>query len=77
MSWFDTRIAARLLAVAAIAALMAGCFQPMYAERGPNGDSALRDKLQGVEVPPLNLPNGSREARPQLSWSRLSIRCRR
>ena len=63
MSWFDTRIAARLLAVAAIAALTAGCFQPMYAERGPNGDSALRDKLQGVEVPPLNLPNGSREAR--------------
>ena len=63
MSWFDTRIGARLLAVAAIAALTAGCFQPMYAERGANGDSALRDKLQGVEVPPLNLPNGSREAR--------------
>ncbi len=63
MSWFDTRIAARLLAVAAIAALTAGCFQPMYAERGPDGGSALRDKLQGVEVPPLNLPNGSREAR--------------
>jgi LPS-assembly lipoprotein len=63
MSWFDTRIAARLLAVAAIAALTAGCFQPMYAERSPDGSSALRDKLQGVEVPPLNLPNGSREAR--------------
>lgn len=63
MSWFDTRIVARLLAVAAIAALTAGCFQPMYAERGPDGGSALRDKLQGVEVPPLNLPNGSREAR--------------
>ena len=28
------RIAARLLAVAALAALTAGCFQPMYAERG-------------------------------------------
>jgi LPS-assembly lipoprotein len=63
MSWFDTRIAARLLAVAVLAALTAGCFQPMYAERGPDGGSALRDKLQGVEVPPLNLPNGSREAR--------------
>jgi LPS-assembly lipoprotein len=63
MSWFDTRIVARLLAVAAIAALTAGCFQPMYAERGPDGGSALRDKLQGVEVPPLNLPKGSREAR--------------
>lgn len=63
MSWFNTRIAARLVAVAALAALTAGCFQPMYAERGPDGDSALRSKLQGVEVPPLNLPNGSREAR--------------
>lgn len=63
MSWFDTRIAARLAVVAALAAVTAGCFQPMYAERGPNGTPGLRDKLQGVEVPPLNLPNGSREAR--------------
>ena len=32
MSLARTRIAARLLAVAALAALTAGCFQPMYAE---------------------------------------------
>lgn len=63
MSWFDKRIAARLAVIAALAAVTAGCFQPMYAERGPNGTPGLRDKLQGVEVPPLNLPNGSREAR--------------
>jgi LPS-assembly lipoprotein len=63
MSWFDTRLVARLVAVAALAALTAGCFQPMYAERGPSGEPALRAKLQGVEVPPLSLPNGSREAR--------------
>lgn len=63
MSWFDTRIAARLLAVAALAALTAGCFQPMYGERNAEGGSLLREKLQGVEVPPLNVPNGSREAR--------------
>lgn len=63
MSWFDKRIAARLAVVAALAAAVAGCFQPMYAERGLNGEPALREKLQGVEVPPLNLPNGSREAR--------------
>lgn len=63
MSWFDTRIAARLAVVAALAAVTAGCFQPMYAERGPNGSPGLRDKLRAVEVPPLNLPNGSREAR--------------
>ncbi len=63
MLWFDKRIAVRLIAVASLAAVTAGCFQPMYAERGPNGSPGLRDKLLGVEVPPLNLPNGSREAR--------------
>lgn len=63
MSWFKTRIVARLAVVAALAALTAGCFRPMYAERAPDGGSALREKLLGVEVPPLNLPNGSREAR--------------
>ena len=63
MLWFDKRIAARLAVVAALAAAVAGCFQPMYAERGLNGEPALREKLQGVEVPALNVPNGSREAR--------------
>jgi len=62
MSLASTRIAARLLVVAALAALTAGCFQPMYAERS-DGTPALREKLMGVEVPPLNYPNGSREAR--------------
>jgi LPS-assembly lipoprotein len=58
-----TRIAARLLAVAALAALTAGCFQPMYAEHS-DGTPALREKLMGVELPPLeNTPNSSREAR--------------
>src|SRR5205814_311412 len=62
MSLARTRIVARLLAVAALAALTAGCFQPMYAEH-TDGTPALREKLMGVEVPPLNYPNGSREAR--------------
>ena len=56
------RIAARLLAVAALAAPTAGCFQPMYAEHS-DGTPALREKLMGVELPPLNVPNSSREAR--------------
>src|SRR5438552_3437631 len=34
----------------------------MYAEH-TDGTPALREKLMGVEVPPLNYPNGSREAR--------------
>jgi LPS-assembly lipoprotein len=62
MSLAKIRIAARFLAVAALAALTAGCFQPMYAERG-DGNPALREKLMGVEVPPVDKPNASREAR--------------
>jgi LPS-assembly lipoprotein len=56
------RIAARLLAVAALAALTAGCFQPMYAEHA-DGTPGLREKLMGVELPPVDKPNASREAR--------------
>src|SRR6202162_5826273 len=60
-----TRIAARLLAVGALAALTAGCFQPMYAEHA-DGTPGLREKLMGVEVPPVDKPNASREARIQV-----------
>src|ERR1700694_595235 len=62
MSLARTRIAARLLAVAALAALTAGCFQPMYAERG-DGTPALREELSGLALPPVDKPNASREAR--------------
>src|SRR5258706_13538300 len=62
MSLVRTRIAARLLAVAALAALTAGCFQPMYAEHS-DGTPGLREKLMGVEIPPVDKPNASREAR--------------
>jgi LPS-assembly lipoprotein len=62
MSLARIRIAARCLAVAALAALTAGCFQPMYAEHA-DGTPGLREKLLGVEVPPLDKANASREAR--------------
>jgi LPS-assembly lipoprotein len=65
MSLARVRIAARLLAVAALAALTAGCFQPMYAEHS-DGTTGLREKLMGVEVPPVDKPNASREARIQV-----------
>src|SRR5260221_6855041 len=65
MSLARTRIAARLLAVAVLAALTAGCFQPMYAERA-DAAAGLREKLMGVEVPPVDKPNASREARVQV-----------
>jgi LPS-assembly lipoprotein len=58
-----SRIAVRLLAVAALAGLTAGCFQPMYAERG-DGSPALREKLMGVDLPPVEgKANASRDAR--------------
>ncbi len=62
MSSASIRIVARLLVVAALAALTAGCFQPMYAEHA-DGTPALRDKLMGVELPPLDVANSSRAAR--------------
>ena len=65
MSLANTRIAVRLLVVAALAALTAGCFQPMYAEHA-DGTPGLREKLMGVEVPPVDKPNASQEARIQV-----------
>ena len=62
MSLANVRIAARLLAVAALAALTAGCFQPMYAEHS-DGTPGLREKLMGIELPPIDKPNASRDAR--------------
>src|ERR1700694_4849367 len=62
MSLASTRIAARLFAVAALAALTAGCFQPMYAEH-TDSNPVLREKLMGVKAPPVDKANASREAR--------------
>jgi LPS-assembly lipoprotein len=62
MSLARIRAAARLLAAAMLAALTAGCFQPMYAEH-VDGTPALREKLMGVDLPPIDKPNGSRDAR--------------
>jgi len=65
MSLARTRIIVRLLAIVALAGLTAGCFQPMYAEH-TDGTPDLREKLAGVEVPPVDKPTASREARIQV-----------
>jgi LPS-assembly lipoprotein len=62
MSSAKIRIAARLLAIAALGALTAGCFQPMYAAH-TDGTPALREKLMGVDLPPVDKPTGARDAR--------------
>lgn len=59
---FGPRLAARLSLIAVLAALTAGCFHPMYAEH-TDGSPALRDKLMGVELLPIDKPNASRDAR--------------
>src|ERR1044072_4285210 len=56
------RIAVRLVAVALLAAPAARCFTPLYAEHA-GGSPALREKRMGVDLPPVDKPNGSREAR--------------
>jgi LPS-assembly lipoprotein len=65
MSLARIGIAVRLLVIIALGALTAGCFQPMYAERADG--TGLRDKLLTVDLPPVDKPNASREARVQVA----------
>jgi LPS-assembly lipoprotein len=55
----------RLLAVMGLAGLTAGCFQPMYGERAVLGSSApgIIEKMNAVEVAPIDAPNGTRLSR--------------
>lgn len=63
MLWGKVRIAARFVVVTALAAAVAGCFRPLYAEPPPGAGPGVRELLQGVEVLPLNVAQGTREAR--------------
>jgi LPS-assembly lipoprotein len=63
MSSARVGILVRLAAVVALGALTAGCFHPMYAEH-TDGSPDLREKLMGVELPPVSdKSNASRDAR--------------
>ena len=66
--WFPEQRAAcrRLAAIAtalALAALTAGCFQPLYGDRPVTGGPDVRAHLSGVDVVPINAPNGTPVAR--------------
>jgi LPS-assembly lipoprotein len=63
MWWPETQRWTRLAAVLALAGLAAGCFQPLYGDHATVGGLAVTDKLAGVEVAPVDAPNGSRLAR--------------
>lgn len=51
-----------MLLVAMLALPAAGCFQPMYAQRD-DGKPGLRERLMGVDLPPMVARKGSREER--------------
>ncbi len=53
----------RLAAAFAAAALVAGCFQPMYGKRSVTGGPGLTEILSAVDVAQIDAPKGSSEAR--------------
>ncbi len=69
MSWPDTlsrharRHFLRLAGVVALGALTAGCFQPLYGDHSIGASSDVRGKLASVDVPAINVPNGTPLAR--------------
>lgn len=56
------RSAVRVGAVLALAALMAGCFQPLHGNRSADGRPGLRQMLSGVEIEPISTRPNSAEA---------------
>lgn len=66
MSWRDQGLgmkAARIAIVLLCAGLVGGCFQPLYGQRTAGGGPSIVGQLAGVEVQPIDAPNGTPEAR--------------
>jgi LPS-assembly lipoprotein len=63
MWWSNPPRSMRFFAVLALAGLTAGCFQPLYGEKTAVGGVGVESKLSGVEVQPINTPNGTTIAR--------------
>jgi len=55
--------ALRLTAALGLAALTAGCFQPLYGERSVGAGPSVVTAMRGVDVAHIDAPNGSPEAR--------------
>jgi LPS-assembly lipoprotein len=47
----------------ALAGLLAGCFQPLYGDRAPDGSPSLRDALSSVDIQQISAPKASTEER--------------
>ncbi len=57
--WRRAQIALAL----SLAALTAGCFQPLYGDRTVTGGSGMAEAMRSVDVLPIDAPNGSAVAR--------------
>ena len=53
----------RLAAVCVLGGLCAGCFQPLYGSTSDINGSSVKDKLAGVDVRPIDAPNGTAVSR--------------
>lgn len=53
----------RLVPAFALAALLGGCFQPMYGQLSPTAGPGVRDVLSSVRVTTIQAPKGSTEER--------------
>jgi LPS-assembly lipoprotein len=53
----------RIALTLAMAGLVTGCFQPLYASRSVSGGSLVAEQLRSVDVAPINVASGTPEAR--------------
>jgi LPS-assembly lipoprotein len=67
MWWLETRAKLRrplgFVVVAALAALQAACFQPLYGERSPSAGPSVKTALSQVDIAQIAAPNGTPESR--------------
>jgi LPS-assembly lipoprotein len=66
MWWLERkpmRFISRLVGVACLGGLAAGCFQPLYGEHSLTNAAPIGPALAGVDVSQIAAPNGSSEAR--------------
>jgi LPS-assembly lipoprotein len=53
----------RLAPACAVAALLGGCFQPMYGQLSPTAGPSVRDVLSSIRVSTIEAPKGTTEER--------------
>jgi len=52
-----------MTAAMALAVSLAGCFQPLYGDRAPDGSPSLRDALSSVDIQQIPAPKATPEER--------------